>query len=550
MFQIRLRILKQSTTLWKASDLGKFDLCIIGGGPAGIAAALRAADYKKKVCLIERWRIGGADLWNGTLPSKTLWQWADKLSKLYGEAAKRLYGESFDSLVSLNEEELRHQMTYVSETKEKQMLTAIEKAGVKLLFGQGSFVDNHEIQVRHPENRECNKLCADNFIIATGSSPRNHPLVKTDGKLVVTSDTIMSNPFPDSLVVVGGGALGCELASIYAELRKTKVYLVDKAPHILPGEDPDVVEKVERALEEAGVIIHHNSRLYDIRPCYTFADCPLNKKGSEDCRSEKTEVEYTIMDRTTKNFSTRRVSQALIAIGRRPSYKGLGLENTSLRMNNGVISVSNPYGQCEGVPHMYTAGDAGGDMNSVTVAEGRGKECVDFMFGSHTVVSPTRNAIARVAFLTTAVATVGHNERKCRKLGISYLAAKVSHETVSRSVVGANTTGFVKIIVSNDAKHTILGLQAVGLNASTLVDLGSLAINQHQTAMDCADRLTAYPSVSEAFQECLRMILGTSQIKPGVLSCNELKCWVPESCSSYGLAYPKSFLIGGSERRM
>lgn len=549
MFNLRLRVLKQSTTLWKAADLGKYDLCIIGGGPAGIAAALHAADYKKKVCLIERWRVGGADLWNGTLSSKTLWQFADKFSKLSREPAKRLYGKSIDTMVSVNEEALRREMTFVSETREQQMLTAINKAGVKLLFGQGSFVDNHEIQVRHSEERIWNKLRADHFIIATGSSPREHPFVKTDEKLVVTSDTIMSCPLPESLVVVGGGALGCELATIFAELRKTKVYLVDKALHILPREDPDVVEKVERALEEAGVTIHHNSRLYDIRPCYTFGDCPIGKKGSEDCKSDKTEVEYTIMDRTTKEFSTRRVDRALIAVGRKPTYIGLGLENTSLRLNNGVISVANSYGQCSGVPHIFTVGDAGGDMNSVTVAEMRGKECVDFIFGSRHPVSSSYNNVARVAFLTTAVATVGHNERQCREKGISYLAAKVSHETVSRSVAGANTTGFVKIIVSNDAKHTILGLQAVGLNASTLVDLGSLAISQQQTAIDWADRLTAYPAVSEAFQECLRMILGTSQIKPGVLSCNELKCWVPEKCSSYGLAYPKSFLIGGGEKK-
>lgn len=548
MLNLRLRVLKQSATVWKAADVGNYDLCIIGGGPAGIAAALRAADYRKKVCLIERWRIGGADLWNGTLTSKTLWQWADKLSKIAGEPARRLYGESIASLVSVNEEVLRQEMTKVSETREQQILAAINKAGVKLLFGEGSFVDNNEIQVRHPEERVCNKLRADHFIIATGSSPREHPFVKIDETLVVTSDTVMTSPIPESLVVVGGGALGCELATIFAELRKTKVYLVDKAPHILPREDPDVVEKVERALEDAGVTIHHNSRLYDIRPCYTSVDCPIGKKDSEDCKSEKTEVEYTIMDRKTKTFSTRRVDRALIAVGRKPSYKGLGLENTFLRLQNGVLVLANSYGQCAGVPHIFTVGDAGGDLNSVTVAEMRGKECVDYIFGSHRSVISTYNNVARVAFLTTAVATVGHNETQCREKGISYLAAKVSHETVSRSVAGANTTGFVKIIVSNDLKHTILGLQAVGLNASTLVDLGSLAISQQQTVMDWADRLTAYPSVSEAFQECLRMILGTSQIKPGVLSCNELKCWVPEKCCSYGLAYPKSFLIGGGEK--
>lgn len=548
MFRIRLNVLRNNVKQWKAENLGRFDLCIIGGGPAGIAAALRAADYKKKVCLIERSRIGGTDLWNGTLTSKTMWQYAHLMGKLGGSGARRLYGESLVPFLNLDEGALREKIKSVSETRERQILTAIEKTDVKLLFGQATFTDNHDIQVRRSEDRVYNTLCADHFIIATGGTPKEHPFVKVDGQLVLTSDQVMQIPIPKSLVVVGGGALGCEFASIFAGLRRTKVYLVDKAPHILPREDPDVVEKVERALENAGVTIHHNSALYDMRPCYTHEDCPAGSKGSSDCGSVKTGVQYTIMDRKTKEFSTLQVDRALVAVGRRPNYSGLGLENTKVQLKNGVLA-ANKYGECVGAPHIFTAGDASGDLNFVTVGESKGKACVDYIFGSHKARVSSNDTIARVAFLTNAVASVGHNEKMCREEGISYLAAKVSYQTVSRAVAAANSSGFVKIIVSNDAKHTILGLQAVGLNASTLVDLGSLAIQRQQTAFDLADRLTAYPSVSEAFQECLRIILGSSQLKPGVMPCNQLVCWVPDTCSSHGLAYPESFVIGGNNCR-
>eukprot|EP00796_Vickermania_ingenoplastis_P001681 gene1681-1043_t len=541
MFRLRLNALRQAAKAWKAVDAGKYDLCIIGAGPAGIAAALRAADYNKKVCLIEAWRVGGADFWNGTLTSKTMWQYSDILSKVESEPALRLYGESLAPYVTLDEAALRREMQYVSETREKQILTALEKTAVKLLFGKATFTDNHEVQVRHPKNHVYNTLHADHFIIATGGTPREHPFVKIDGKLVLSSDHIMQQPIPKSLVIVGGGALGCEFASIFAGLRKTKVYLVDKQVHILPREDRDVALNVEQAMEQGGVTIHHNSALYDVRPCYNPADCDgeipdgaTSSPAKCDTGAKEPGVQYTIMDRTTKEFSTIRVDRALIAVGRVPNYSGLGIENTTLKTKNGALVV-NDYGQCAGVPHIYAVGDCGGDLQYVSVSEARGKLAVDYIYGSHTPSLHRIDSIARVAFLTTAVASVGLNEKMCRAKGISYLAAKVSHETVSRAVAAASTSGFVKIIVSNDPKHTILGLQAVGLNASTLVDLCSLAIQSQQTAFALADRLTAYPSVSEAFQECLRMILGTSQLKPGVMPCNQLVCWVPERCSPHGL---------------
>lgn len=525
---------------WKAVDAGTFDVCIIGGGPAGIAAALRAVDYNKRVCIVERWRIGGADLWNGTLTSKVMWQTADTLSRIDGPRACRLYGQSIAPYVTLGEETLRKRMESVSEIREKQILTALKETNVVLLYGQATFLNDNEIQVRHAKDRIYNHLSADHFIVATGSSPREHPFVKTDGKLVVSSDHIMGCPIPKSLVVVGAGALGCEFATIYAGLKKTKVYLVDKAPHILPKEDEDVVDRVESALEQAGVVIHHNSSLYDMRPCH------LTESGGEpDGDGELNGVEYTVMNRRTREFTTLRVHQALIAVSREPNYRGLGLENTTLNTTDGKLTI-NEYGQCVGVPHIYCIGDASGDQNYVTLGEAKGKLAVDYMFGSHKPSTLALESIAKVSFLTTTVASVGLNEKQCRARGISYLAAKVSHETVSRAVAAANTGGFVKIITTNDAKHTILGLQAVGLNAGTLVDLGSRAINSGQTAAMLADRLTAYPSVSEAFQESLRTILGSSQLKPGVVSCNELTCWVPKKCSPQGLVYPQSFTTGRS----
>lgn len=516
-----------------------YDLCVIGGGPAGIAAAMRAVDYKRKVCLIEKERLGGCDLWNGALQSKTMWEFAIFKQKLRSAAAQRVYGEPVDGYMTIDEDLMQRSMQRVSETRADQIRQALEATSVTLLTGQVTFQSNHEVQC-HDRQKKCYQtITADYFIIATGSVPLEHPFVVTDRKLVVTSNEIMHQPLPRSLVVVGAGVIGCEFASILSGLGKTKVSVIDKASRILPREDADIVEKVERQLEANGVLIHHDSNLYDLQTWEESAEeaAQLHPKQPELRRSG---VQYTIMSRKTKRLTTYNVDRALLCIGRTPNYRNLGLENTSLRTSDGQLLVDD-VGRCAHSAHIFAVGDAAAGMKLVSMGEAQAKMVVDYIYGSQqrdTVMSSA--AIARtmtsIAFLTKAVASVGVNETECRKRRLAYICCSYGFNLVSRAVAAANTDGFIKILVSNDAEMRMLGVRAMGMNASTMVDLGSLAIRNRQTVFDLADRLTAYPAISQAFQECLRAILGRSELKPGTFPSLVITRWSPSGFER-GVAY-------------
>ncbi|KAG5497111.1 hypothetical protein GH5_01656 [Leishmania sp. Ghana 2012 LV757] len=493
---------------WRAISRDKVhvDVCVIGGGPAGVAAALRAAHYNKRVCIVEKSRLGGCDLWDGALQSKTMWEYSSIMAKMRGEAAKRLYGESLDRCLEIDEVKMRRSMETVSHIREEQIRAALNaSANVDLVFGRATFNSNHEIHCHNKLTRDYRSITADYFIIATGSKPRRHPFVAADGRLIMTSDHIMRAALPKSLVIVGAGVIGCEFASIIGRLGKTKVSIIDKALHILPWEDPDIVRMIEKGMHAAGVVVHHNSDLYDMQP-WEETDEEAKARNPAD-PTPQSGVQYTVMDRTTRCLTTFQVERALISVGRAPDYSRLGIENTTLKTRGSHLHV-NEFGQCVGAPHIFAIGDAATDMQLVSMGEAQAKLAVDYIYGTEAKLVPNlRETMSSVAFLTRVVASVGYNESQCREKGIAYIAARYSYEVVSRAVAGANTQGFVKIVVADDPERRILGVRAVGMNASTLVDIGALAIQNGQTVFDLAGRLTAYPAVSQAFQECLRSIL-------------------------------------------
>lgn len=523
---------------WTAATRDKthFDVCVIGAGPAGIAAAMRAADYNKRVCLVEKDRLGGADLWDGALQSKTMWEYSNILGKMRGKTAQRLYGESLARFTEIDEEKMQRSMREVSQTREAQILAALRASpNMELIFGKATFSNDHEIQCHNSVAKEYRSVTADYFIIATGSKPREHPYVAADGKLVMTSDHIMQAPLPKSLVIVGAGVIGCEFASIIGRLGKTKVAIIDKASHILPREDPDIVHMIERGMSAAGVVVHHNSDLYDMQP---WEETPTEAQARHPTDpAPQSGVQYTVMDRATKKLTTFQVDRALLSVGRVPSYTGLGIENTSLKTRGNQLHV-NEFGQCVGTPHMFSIGDAATRMQLVSMGEAQAKLAIDYIYSTEPKVVPNlMETMSSVAFLTRAVASVGYNESQCREKGIAYIAARYSYEVVSRAVAAANTEGFVKVVVSDDAERRILGVRAVGLNASTLVDIAALAIQNRQSVFDLAGRLTAYPAVSQAFQECLRSILdrpARPHAKPA--SGVKLTKWAPTNMER-GIAY-------------
>jgi dihydrolipoamide dehydrogenase len=237
----------------------KYDLIVIGGGPSGYAGAMRALDFKKKVLLIEKNRIGGAGVYNGVLTSKTLWEFSQKIASLREIMPDyQVNFEDIDKTVKEAVFERKTQMTVHLQLLEK------ENEDNQLFFyekGEASFIDKHTIRIER-EGKGDREVWGDKILIATGSRPRYLPHIPIDENIIMTSNGLSNLiDIPKSFVVLGAGVIGCEFATIFANFGRTKVYLIDKADRILPFEDDDVSQVVSENLERQGATIHHGASL-------------------------------------------------------------------------------------------------------------------------------------------------------------------------------------------------------------------------------------------------------------------------------------------------
>ncbi|MEZ4739969.1 MAG: FAD-dependent oxidoreductase [Flavobacteriales bacterium] len=240
-----------------------YDLCVIGGGPAGYAAAMRAIDLGKRTLLVERDRIGGTGIYNGALSSKTLWEIAQRVSstndlmRTRGREPFRLSWEEISRTVNEAMFERKYlyacHMQLLSNSTEQETLFAHER-------GQASFTGPNTVRIERPGYDT--EVHADHVIIATGSRPRTSPEIAVDEQHIMTSDGIFNiEELPKSIVIIGAGVIGCEFATIFCNLGATRVHLIDRADRILPFEDQDVSELVAKNLERKGVVVHRSAKL-------------------------------------------------------------------------------------------------------------------------------------------------------------------------------------------------------------------------------------------------------------------------------------------------
>ena len=239
----------------------KYDLCVIGGGPSGYAAAMRAVDFDKTVLLVERDRIGGAGIYDGALSSKTFWE----ISKEFASFCKKMrhYGLSEPNVNFHNVlQEVNDAVFERSDQLNEHLRKIIQQRPehFSYLKGNASLLNKSEIEVK--TDFGCQKIFAENIIIATGSRPRKIDTIPFDEEVIMTSDGISSlKEFPESLVILGAGVIGCEFATIFSNFGKTNVHLISKDERILPFEDEDMALAIEKNLEANGVLIHRLSKL-------------------------------------------------------------------------------------------------------------------------------------------------------------------------------------------------------------------------------------------------------------------------------------------------
>ncbi len=478
----------------------KYDLVIIGAGPSGYAAAMRALDFRKKVLLVERNKVGGAGVTNGALSSKTWWE----LSRETSVFRKNLKRFNIDA-PSVNYNEIQAEVrSAVGERKSmlelhmEQLKDSNYSNLLQFKTGNARLISQTEIEITNGTSTE--SVQGDYIILATGSRPRYLPELPIDEKIVMTSDGIESmTDFPESMVIVGAGVIGCEYATIFSGFGRTKVHLIDKGDRILPFEDDDVVKIIERNMEKNGVLIHRNSKLIRMEI----------KNGRVEY-----ELEYNNGEKGVFN-----VEKALVSVGRTPNYEGLWADNVNININKRGVEDNDTQ---TNVSNIYAVGDLTADISLVNVGELEGRYAVEKIFGK-----PKRKLIyeniSTIMFLSPEVAGVGLNETQAREQKLDYKVVTLDYSCIPRAIAKRNTQGFIKLLVTNDEDMKILGVKVVGNHASSAIQAVAVLISMNKGIEELAECVHPHPSITEGIQECVRMLMGKSMFKPTALR-NKLTC--------------------------
>jgi len=495
-----------------AHGMEHFDLCVIGGGPAGYAAAMRAIDLGKRTLLVERDRIGGTGIYNGALSSKTLWEIAQRVSstnELMRARGREPFRLSWDEISkTMNEAVFERKYLYachmqmLSNGKEGAMLFKHER-------GAGQLLNANTVQIQRTGFQTT--IEADHIVIATGSRPRHMPDIPVDERHIYTSDGIFNiDELPKSIVIIGAGVIGCEFATIFSNLGATRVHLIDRADRILPFEDCDVSDLVARNLERKGVILHRSAKLERI--------AIING-----------EVEYELVYADGRNEVVR-VEKALLSVGRTPNVEGLGLELAGVSTDpiNGSIQVNDT---STSRPNIHVVGDATAANMLVNLGEMEGRHAVERIWAGKSEPLSYDN-VSTIMFVDPEVAGVGINEQECRKRGLPYRMARIDYSCLARAIAMRRTKGFFKVLVTNDDDMRVLGMRAVGEHASSAIEAVALMMRLGTPIRELAELVHPHPSITEGVQECARMLLGRSIFKPAIFA-DRMQCytWTPEVAS-------------------
>jgi dihydrolipoamide dehydrogenase len=480
----------------------QYDLVIIGAGPSGYAAAMRAVDLKKKTLLIEKSVLGGAGITNGALSSKTLWElsrdmlaFRKNLDRYHMESPKAVWKEIQIEVKNAVKERVELLKYHLDELQKSSKYSSY----INFMEGEATIVSEHIVEVE--TSSELLAIETDNIIIATGSRPRYLPNIPIDEKYILTSDGIeQMDDFPESMVIVGAGVIGCEYATIFSGFGQTKVYLIDKGDSILPFEDADVVQVIEKNLEEQGVHIHRNSSLSQME----------RKDGK---------VVYKL-DFSDGHQETFEVDKALVSVGRVPNYEKLWKDAVPVKMGQRGVE---DHDTKTSVKNIYAVGDITADINLVNVGELEGRYAVEKMFDKPMKKLVYEN-ISTIMFLNPEVAGVGYNEKTAQAKGLNYKVVTTDYSTIARAVAKRNTQGFIKLLVTDDEEMKILGMRVVGEQASAAIQAVALLISMNKGIEELAECVHPHPSITEGIQESVRALLNKSILKSGLLK-DKVNCY-------------------------
>ena len=456
------------------NSMSHYQVAILGGGPGGYVSALRAAQLGLSVVLIENRGMGGTCLNRGCIPTKALVKSAELMREIK---------QAGDFGISVGQPEV--DFTKVMARKDQVVKTLVsgidqllKAAKVSVLVGLGEFKKANEIEVRTQDGLET--ITADNIVLATGSVPTRIPIVGADLPGVVTSDEIlMETSLPKSLVVIGGGVIGLEFASVYQAFG-VKVTVVEMLPTILPTVDEEICRRITPLLKRSGMEL-------------------MTKTAVKEIRQEESLIVTVEYNKEIKEISAERV---LISTGRKPNLQGINVEALGLKTERGAIVVNRQ--MQTNLPHVYAIGDVIGGIMLAHVASKEGMVAAENIAGGR--VNMNYEAIPSVIFTHPEIASVGVTEQEIKAKGNKYKVSKFPFSANGKALAMGEPVGTVKIIA--DEQGVIIGATIMGPQASSLIHELTVAVEKRLTAEDLADTVHAHPTLSETVMEAAHGING------------------------------------------
>ncbi len=453
-------------------DDGK-NLIIIGGGPAGYVGAIRAAQLGAKVTVIEKEELGGTCLNVGCIPTKVLTSAAHTFSTLKTASrwGLKVSGTELDWSLLMK----RKQMTVTRLVTGVKSL--LKSRGVNVVKGTAAFVDGKTIEARK-EDGSSEKLKADRFLVCPGSVPIQLPIpgIELEGVIDSTSALCLDS-IPKSMLIIGGGVIGCEFAYIYNSFG-TQISIVEMLPQIIPGEDEEIVSTLRASMERSGMKIYTDSKVLRI-------DAAKDGKKTATFSTKDGEMKVD-------------VEKILLSVGRRPNTKDMGLEKLGMKMNRGTILVDDRLRT--NLSNVYAAGDCIGNWLLAHVASMEAEVAVENALGHDKRMNYT--AVPSCIYTHPEISSVGLNERQAKEKGLEITTGKFPMLACGRAQAENETEGFVKVVVEKTSGK-ILGAQILGHRATDLIAELTLALQMGAKAQDVIDTIHAHPTLSEPIREAV-----------------------------------------------
>jgi dihydrolipoamide dehydrogenase len=452
----------------------KYDLTVIGSGPGGYVAAIRAAQLGLKTAIIERDSLGGTCLNVGCIPSKALLD----SSEHYHNAKEKfeLHGIDISNLKVNMPQMIKRKADVVSQTV-KGVEFLMKKNKIDVYNGHGSFIDAHTISIAKDDGSK-EDITSDKVIIATGSKPNVPANFNYDQNRVITStEALEITEVPTRMVIVGGGVIGLELGSVFARLG-TEVEVVEYMERIIPGMDKDCSKELMRSMKKLGVKFHL-------------------KHGVTDVKATKKNVTVSVQKRDTEDSFTIDADYCLVAIGRIPYTDNLGLEKVGVKKDDrGRILVDHHLKT--NVDNIYAIGDVIKGAMLAHKAEEEGVFVAEAIVGQKPHID--YNLIPGVVYTWPEVAGVGQTEEQLKEAGIPYKAGKFPMKALGRARASTDTEGMIKILAHKETDE-ILGVHMVGPRTADLIAEAVALMEFRASAEDAARMSHAHPTYAEAFKE-------------------------------------------------